>query len=323
MAGRMVRVGITTEEIDIAVHNKMISLGAYPSPLNYHEFPKSCCTSVNEVICHGIPDSRPLQNGDIVNLDITAYFQGVHGDLNETYLVGEVDANSKNLVKTTYEAMMLAVEAVKPGAMVRDFGEKISKHVGRQGFSIVRSYCGHGVGALFHSAPNIPHYSKNKAVGVLKAGMIFTIEPMINAGGWKDVTWPDEWTSTTEDGKRSAQFEHTILVTETGYEVLTARTKDSVPLFWETEQTKTKTEKDKSSDAKETKTTAITETTQPAKKKKKKSNTKKEDAAPAETKTTQQQSQSPAIKQTTNGDTTTKEVTDQHQTTGKKKKNKK
>ena len=234
-AHTLVKVGVTTEEIDRLVHLKCIELDCYPSPLNYHSFPKSCCTSVNEVICHGIPDARPLQDGDIVNVDISVFHDGFHGDLNETYCVGKVDADSRQLIRVTYDAMMQAIAMVKPGVMCRDFGDVITRHCQRHHLSVVKAYCGHGIGRLFHGAPNIPHYARNKAVGQLKAGMVFTIEPMVNAGTWKDVTWKDEWTSCTADGKRSAQFEHTVLVTETGYEILTARTKNSPPLWWEEE----------------------------------------------------------------------------------------
>jgi methionyl aminopeptidase len=233
MAGAMVAPGITTEAIDEAVHELTIARGAYPSPLNYHGFPKSCCTSVNEVICHGIPDARRLEQGDIVNVDISVYFKGMHADLNETFLVGEVDQEGKTLVKCAYECLEEGIRACKPGMMVRDIGAFISKRAKQDGFSVVKTYCGHGVGELFHCAPNVPHYAKNKAVGVLKPGMAFTIEPMINVGHWSDVTWPDDWTSTTIDGKRSAQFEHTLLVTETGIEILTGRTEKSVPFWWE------------------------------------------------------------------------------------------
>ncbi len=235
MAGRMVRPGVTTDEIDRAVHEMTIAANAYPSPLNYHNFPKSCCTSVNEVVCHGIPDARPLQDGDIINIDISVYKDGYHADLNETFCVGQsVDATSKNLIKTTYEALMAAVATVKPNAMVRDFGTVISKIVGKAGFSVVKTYCGHGIGHLFHGPPNVPHYAKNKGIGVLKPGVVFTIEPMINAGVASDKLWDfDDWTSVTTDGKRSAQFEHTLLVTETGVDILTARTERSVPFWWE------------------------------------------------------------------------------------------
>jgi len=233
IAGKMVRPGITTEEIDKVVHEETIKRNAYPSPLNYHFFPKSCCTSVNEVICHGIPDTRPLEEGDIVNIDISVFYKGYHGDLNETFCVGKVDDASKLLIKTTYEALMNAIAEMRSGALVRDFGTIISKTVNTKGFQVVKSYCGHGIGKLFHGSPNVPHYARNKAVGVLRPGMVLTIEPMINAGTWKDETWPDNWTSVTIDGKRSAQFEHTILVTEAGYEILTARNSNSPPLFWE------------------------------------------------------------------------------------------
>ncbi|KAF3975645.1 hypothetical protein CMV_001124, partial [Castanea mollissima] len=190
----------------------------YPSPLNYHSFPKSCCTSVNEVICHGIPDARKLEDGDIVNVDVSVYYKGVHGDLNETYFVGNVDEESRRLVQCTYESLEKAIAIVKPGVRFREIGEVINRHTTMSGFSVVKSYCGHGIGELFHCAPNIPHYGRNKAVGVMKAGQTFTIEPMINAGVWRDRMWPDGWTAVTADGKRSAQFEHTLLVTETGVE---------------------------------------------------------------------------------------------------------
>jgi len=223
IAGKAAQVGITTDEIDKIVHNATIDRGAYPSPLNYRGFPKSCCTSVNEVICHGIPDSRQLQNGDILNIDITVYYDGYHGDVNETYLIGDVNDDTKKLVNTTYEALEKAIDIVKPGTLYRDIGTVISKYINRTSFSIVRNYCGHGIGKLFHTIPNIPHYDKNKTVGVMKPGHIFTIEPMINMGTYRDCLWPDKWTSTTLDGKPSAQFEHTILVTQTGYEILTAK----------------------------------------------------------------------------------------------------
>ncbi|KAK6918557.1 Peptidase M24 [Dillenia turbinata] len=230
-AARVVRPGITTDEIDEVVHQAIIAAGGYPSPLNYHFFPKSCCTSINEVICHGIPDARKLEDGDIVNIDVTVYYKGVHGDLNETYFVGNVDEASRHLVQSTYECLEKAIAIVKPGVRFREIGEVINRHASMSGLSVVKSYCGHGIGELFHCAPNIPHYSRNKAVGVMKAGQTFTIEPMINAGVWRDRMWPDGWTAVTADGKRSAQFEHTLLVTETGVEVLTARLPTSPMLF--------------------------------------------------------------------------------------------
>jgi methionyl aminopeptidase len=181
-AARIIRPGITTDEIDQVVHDATIAFGAYPSPLNYHFFPKSCCTSVNEVICHGIPDARQLEDGDIVNVDISVYYNGVHGDLNETYFVGNVDEASQHLVQSTYECLEKAISIVKPGVRFREVGDVISRHASMSGLSVVKSYCGHGIGELFHCAPNIPHYAKNKAVGIMKAGQTFTIEPMINAG---------------------------------------------------------------------------------------------------------------------------------------------
>uniref|UniRef100_A0AAY4ARE1 Methionine aminopeptidase n=1 Tax=Denticeps clupeoides TaxID=299321 RepID=A0AAY4ARE1_9TELE len=227
VAAKMVKPGVTTEEIDHAVHLACIERDCYPSPLNYYNFPKSCCTSVNEVICHGIPDHRALQEGDIINVDITVYHNGYHGDLNETFFVGEVDEDAKRLVQSTYECLMQAIDSVKPGIRYRELGNIIQKHAQASGFSVVRSYCGHGIHKLFHTAPNVPHYAKNKAVGVMKPGHVFTIEPMICEGGWQDETWPDGWTAVTRDGKRSAQFEHTLLVTETGCEILTFRLEDS------------------------------------------------------------------------------------------------
>jgi len=227
LAGAAAKVGVTTDEIDRIIHEATIARNAYPSPLNYRGFKKSCCTSVNEIVCHGIPDLRPLQDGDIVNVDVSVYFNGYHSDLNETFLIGNVDENGKLLVQTTYESLNKAIEIIKPGVLYRELGEVISRHVHKQGFSVIREFVGHGVGKLFHCAPNVPHYAKNKAVGTMKAGHVFTIEPMINEGTYRAFIWPDSWTCSTEDGKRSAQFEHTLLVTETGCEVLTARTKGS------------------------------------------------------------------------------------------------
>ena len=223
IAGAAIKVGVTADAIDKVVHKATLERGCYPSPLNYRGFPKSVCVSVNECICHGIPDLRPLQNGDIVNLDISVFKDGMHADLNETFLVGDVDADSRNLVRTSYESLRAAVSAVMPGQLYRDLGALIDKVARGNKCSVVTSYCGHGIGTLFHTAPNVPHYKRNKATGVMKPGHVFTIEPMINRGRSSDDTWPDNWTSVTRDGKRSAQFEHTMLVTETGVEILTAR----------------------------------------------------------------------------------------------------
>lgn len=228
IAAAAVRPGITTDEIDEIVHNETIKRGAYPSPLNYYNFPKSLCTSVNEIICHGIPDKYKLQEGDIVNLDVSLYYQGMHADLNETYYVGEnISKEVINTVETSRECLKLAIKMCKPGVSFQSLGDAIEKHSLNNKCSVVKTYCGHGVGKFFHCSPNIPHYANNRTPGVMKAGMVFTIEPMINEGVWQDVTWPDDWTSSTKDGKVSAQFEHTLLVTESGVEILTARNKKS------------------------------------------------------------------------------------------------
>ncbi|KAI9826739.1 MAG: hypothetical protein M1819_007284 [Sarea resinae] len=203
---------------------------SYPSPLNYCHFPKSVCTSPNEVICHGIPDNRKLQDGDIVNLDVTLYHGGFHGDINETYYVGDralADPDSVRVVETARECLDESIKLVKPGMLFRDPGTVIEKHAKSKGCSVIKTYCGHGINSLFHCAPNVPHYAKNKAVGTAKEGVCFTIEPMVSLGSYRDKTWPDDWTSVTTDGSRTAQFEHTLLVTADGVEVLTARLPDS------------------------------------------------------------------------------------------------
>ncbi|KAL5484644.1 hypothetical protein EMCRGX_G021174 [Ephydatia muelleri] len=233
VAAAAVKPGVTGDEIDRIVHEACIERNCYPSPLNYVNFPKSCCISVNEVICHGIPDKRELEDGDICNVDISVYYNGYHGDANETFFVGKsVDDASRRLVKAAYECMMKGIAIVHPGERYRNVGNEIQKHAQLNDVSVVRTYCGHGINQLFHTLPNVPHYSKNKAVGIMKAGHTFTIEPMINQGTWQDVTWPDEWTAVTADGKRSAQFEHTLLVTDTGCEILTLRPdNDGMPHF--------------------------------------------------------------------------------------------
>jgi len=223
IAASHIRPGITTDDIDVVVHQACIDRNAYPSPLNYRCFPKSVCTSINEVICHGIPDQRKLQEGDIINIDVTLYYDGYHGDLNETYPVGRIDEDSERLIRTARKCLDESIKCCKPGALIRDIGKVIEPIARANGCSSVRTYTGHGINNLFHTAPNVPHYAKNKAVGTMKPGMCFTIEPMINLGGnWDEVHWPDNWTATTVDGKRSAQFEETLLITETGVEVLTA-----------------------------------------------------------------------------------------------------
>ncbi len=223
LAGEMVRPGITTDEIDVYVHDLCVERGAYPSPLNYHGYPKSVCTSVNEVICHGIPDSRVLQDGDIVNLDVTCFVGGVHGDTNATFFVGEVDDESRRLVACAEEAMWRGIEAVAPGRPLYEIGKAIDAVAKRQRFGVVRAFIGHGIGEQFHTDIQVLHYYDPRASMIMRPGMTFTIEPMINAGVWQHrMAFDDGWTAVTADGRRSAQFEHTCLVTDDGVEVLTA-----------------------------------------------------------------------------------------------------
>lgn len=230
IAAKEAKPGVTTDYIDEIVHKACLERNSYPSPLNYGHFPKSVCTSPNEVICHGIPDQRVLQDGDILNIDVTLYHGGFHGDLNETYYIGDkalADPDAIRIVETSRECLDKAIEIVKPGMLFRDPGNVIEKHAKTQNCSVIKTYCGHGINQLFHCAPNVPHYAKNKAIGEAKPGMCFTIEPMISLGTHRDKTWPDDWTSVTADGTRTAQFEHTLLVTEDGVEILTARFPDS------------------------------------------------------------------------------------------------
>eukprot|EP00980_Cylindrotheca_fusiformis_P010258 scaffold2277_cov137-Cylindrotheca_fusiformis.AAC.13 len=235
LAGRAVAVGVTTDEIDTIVHEAVVKAGAYPSPLNYHGFPKSCCTSVNEVICHGIPDSRKLEDGDVINIDITTYLDGYHGDCSEMFVVGEASPEAKKLLQTTYDSWIKACNYVKPGRDYKDIGGIVEDHVVAEGFSTVKNFCGHGIGSVFHTTPNILHYRNNEPNGQMAAGHTFTIEPMICEGSAKVLSWPDDWTATTVDGRRSAQFEHTLLITEDGVEALTAKNEDSMLQFWEKE----------------------------------------------------------------------------------------
>ena len=186
---KIAKVGTTTDEIDRVIHDACIERNSYPSPLNYYKFPKSCCTSVNEVICHGIPDQYELKDGDLLNIDVSVFHDGMHGDLNETLAIGNVDSRGLELIKTARECLDLAISACKPGALYRDMGNIIQKHASSHRFSVVKTYCGHGIHEYFHCAPSVPHYSKNKAVGVMKPGHTFTIEPMISEGVWQDVLW--------------------------------------------------------------------------------------------------------------------------------------
>jgi methionyl aminopeptidase len=221
VAGEAVRVGITTDALDGIAHEETVRLGGYPSPLNYRGFPKSLCTSVNEVICHGIPDGRPLEDGDIVNLDVTVYLDGMHGDCSATFLVGDVDPDGRRLVEVARECLAKGIAAVRPGRPISDVGRAIEAHASRHGYGVVRAYCGHGIGESFHTALQVPHHFDPSAARRMEPGMTFTIEPMITEGSWEDTLWSDGWTAVTRDGKRSAQFEHTIAVTPRGAEILT------------------------------------------------------------------------------------------------------
>jgi methionyl aminopeptidase len=223
LAGEMVAPGVTTDEIDKYVHQLTIDRGAYPSPLNYSGYPKSVCTSVNEVICHGIPDSRALVDGDIINIDVTCFVGGVHGDTNATFFVGNVDAESRNLVKVTEECTWYGIDAVVPGRPLSDIGRAIESHAKQHRLGVVKAFIGHGIGEQFHTDVQVLHYYDPKASMIMRPGMTFTIEPMITLGTWQHkMAFDDDWTAITADGKRTAQFEHTCLVTDDGVDVLTA-----------------------------------------------------------------------------------------------------
>lgn len=220
--GEAVRPGITTDELDRICHEGCIARGGYPSPLHYRSFPKSLCTSVNEIICHGIPDDRVLLDGDIVNCDVTIFLGGVHGDTNATFCVGAVDDDGRRLVEVTEAALWAGISVIRPGARLNEIGRAIQTTAEADGFSVVRSFVGHGIGEAFHTAPSVPHYFDRHADLVLEAGMTFTVEPMINEGDWElGPIWSDGWTAPTRDLSRSAQFEHTLMVTTSGVEVCT------------------------------------------------------------------------------------------------------
>jgi methionyl aminopeptidase len=220
-AAEIISPAITTDDLDQVVHEFLIENGAYPSTLGYRGFPKSCCTSVNEVICHGIPDARPLEDGDIVKIDVTAFIGGVHGDTCATFFCGEVDEQARLLTERTQEALVRAINAVKPGRQVNVLGRVIESYAKRFGYGVVRDYTGHGVHTTFHSGLVIPHYDEPAYDTVMRPGMTFTIEPMITLGSGEWYMWDDGWTVLTADGSRCAQFEHTLVVTENGADVLT------------------------------------------------------------------------------------------------------
>ncbi len=234
--GTLVQPGVTTEEIDKACHERAIELNAYPSPLMYpgsvEPFPKSLCTSINEVICHGIPDDRPMEDGDVVNFDVTLYKEGVHGDTNATFFVGTVDEGSKRLTTVTRDCTMRGIEAAKPGNKLNDIGRAIQQYAEANGYGVVRDFVGHGIGEQFHTDLQICHYYHPRLDDVIEPGMTFTIEPMITMGQWRARMWADGWTAVTADGLRTAQFEHTILITDDGPEILTTPDDTSIHPFW-------------------------------------------------------------------------------------------
>jgi methionyl aminopeptidase len=221
LAGEHCKPGVTTDEIDRVVHEFLCDHDAYPSTLGYKNFPKSCCTSLNEVICHGIPDSTVIEDGDIINVDVTAFIGGVHGDTDATFCVGDVSEEARLLVERTREATMRAIKAVAPGRPINVIGRVIESYAKRFGYGVVRDFGGHSIGEAFHSGLFVPHYDNPSATTVMQPGMTFTIEPMITLGTASYDVWRDDWTVTTKDRKWTAQFEHTILVTESGSEILT------------------------------------------------------------------------------------------------------
>ena len=220
--GNRIEPGVTTDELDRVAHEFLMDHKAYPSTLGYRHFPKSICTSINEVICHGIPDTTVIQDGDIVNVDITAYINGVHGDTNYTFLAGDVDEESRLLVERTAESLRRAIKAVMPGREINVIGRAIESYAKRFGYGVVRDFTGHGVGEAFHTGLIIPHYDAAPAYSrLIETGMVFTIEPMLTLGTIEWDMWEDNWTVVTKDRKRTAQFEHTLLVTDDGAEILT------------------------------------------------------------------------------------------------------
>ena len=217
----IIKPGVTTEKIDKICFEYINDHDAYSAPLFYRGFPKSCCTSTNHIVCHGIPQNKTLRDGDIVNVDVTAFKDGWHGDTSRMFLVGNVSVKAKKLVKTTYDSMIEGIKTLKEGSYTGDIGSAIQKHVEKQGFSVVRDFCGHGLGKKFHEPPNILHYGDPKTGEKLISGMLFTIEPMINEGAFNTKVLNDGWTAVTKDKSLSAQFEHTVGVTNSGYEIFT------------------------------------------------------------------------------------------------------
>lgn len=221
LVSKLLRPGITTDEINAFVHEDTVRRGAVPSPLNYHGFPKSVCTSINEVVCHGIPSNRKLLSGDIINIDVTTFYQGFHGDTSATFYIGEPSDDAKRVTEVARRCLQLGIEQVRDGARLGDIGAAIEQFATAHNCSVVRAFVGHGIGRRFHEAPQVAHFGKRGTGIRLRSGMVFTIEPMINLGGWEVYTLEDNWTAVTKDGSLSAQFEHTIVVTNTGCEILT------------------------------------------------------------------------------------------------------
>ena len=221
LAGAAAKPGVTTDQLDKIVHDYVIGQGAYPSTLGYRNYPKSCCTSVNEVICHGIPDDTLLEAGDIVNIDVTAFLDGYHGDSNQTFKVGNVTQEVHELVERTREALVRGMSVVAPGREVNVIGRAIESYAKRFDYGVIRDFTGHGIGEAFHSGLIIPHYDTKAYSDVMEVGMVFTIEPMLTLGTHHWDMWADQWTVLTKDKSITAQFEHTLVVTETGYDILT------------------------------------------------------------------------------------------------------
>ena len=224
---KIIKPGISTDEIDHLCYEFINDHGAYSAPLYYRGFPKTCCTSVNYVVCHGIPSDKILKEGDILNVDVTAYKDGWHGDTSRMFEIGKIPVKAKRLIETTYESMMKAIKILKEDIQLGDIGSTIQEHVEANGFSVVQDFCGHGIGETFHKEPNVLHYGKKGTGEKIKAGMIFTIEPMINIGNYETKVLKDGWTAVTKDKSLSAQFEHTVGITKDGYEIFTQSKKIS------------------------------------------------------------------------------------------------
>ncbi len=225
LVGERIKAGITTDEINRMVHEDTVRRGAIPSPLNYHGFPKSVCTSINDVVCHGIPGAQTLKDGDIINVDITTFHNGFHGDTSATFYIGTPSPEARHLTEVARRCLDLGIAEVREGARIGDIGAAIQEFAEAQNCSVVRQFVGHGIGRKFHEPPQVPHFGTRGKGERLRAGMVFTIEPMINLGGWEVEVQDDEWTALTKDGSLSAQFEHTIVVTKQGCDVLTRRSR--------------------------------------------------------------------------------------------------